>query len=683
MLKPYFPEYRIIFLTSDHHIMKLAQLFLAFLVTASLSAQLTPFEALEGMGRGINLGNTLEPPQEGGWNNGPAEEAYFDGYVDAGFTNIRVPVRWDEHTQNGQPYNVDAEWMDRVEQVIDWGLSRNLYVVLNGHHEDWLKQNYSSANQARYDNIWRQIVERFKDKSDKLIYEIINEPKGLTVAQVDDLNARVLGIIRAEEPTRIVIFGGNEYSNAEQLFTAAIPNDDYVMGYFHSYDPWNFAGLSQGTWGSVTDYTAMANKFQSAKNWSDQHNIPVHISEFGVMVNADFNSRMRWYAEYIGLSDLHGFATSAWDDGGDFKVMNRFNQLWPEVKEILVHYYQDSPNQIFVISEQDSEGNPIALVEWNNRLTGNDSIVVERAEGVNGTYREVGRLAPDATEFMDTDVYLNGIFTYRMYTHNADGRLTHGYPSRLTLTSTGVQSAFNGAPQVIPGNVEVEDYDTGGQDVAYNDNDAANQGGGYRLSEGVDIGGGPDNGFVLGFVSTGEWIEYTVDVETSGTYSVKAEVASADAASEFTLNFPGDVSVAIPTPLTGDWNAYQEVSANNTVMLEAGQQVMRLEISGSRAFNVDRMIFTLESNATENESIADGFLISPNPADTRLQVTLPTGMDINRATLQFYAVSGAKVAEYKATGLSETLDVSNLPAGTYFLRLIDGEKKYIRRVVLR
>jgi len=663
--------------------MKLVHLFLVLFAATSLSAQLTPFEALEGMGRGINLGNTLEPPLESGWNNGPAQEAYFDGYVAAGFTNIRIPVRWDRHTQSGQPYNVDGAWMDRVEQVVDWGLSRGLYITLNGHHEDWLKQNYTPSNRARYDAIWRQVVDRFKDKSDKLLYEIINEPKGLSVAQVDDLNARILGIIRAQEPTRIVIFGGNEYANAEQLFTAAIPDDDYLMGYYHSYDPWRFAGMSQGTWGTTTDYAVMANKFQAAKNWSDQHNIPVHISEFGVMVNADFNSRMRWYAEYMGLSDLHGFATSTWDDGGDFKVMNRFNQTWPEVKEILVHYYQDSPNDIFVTSEQGADGNPIALLEWNNRMTGNDNIIVERAEGVNGTYREVGRLAADATEFMDTEAYIGGVFTYRMYTHNADGRLTHGYPARLTLTSSGAQAAFNGTPQIIPGTVEVEDYDTGGQDVAYNDNDAANQGGGYRLSEGVDIGGGPDNGFVLGYVSTGEWIEYTVDVETAGTYSIQAEVASADAASAFTLSFESDASVTFPTPLTGDWNAYQDISADNTVMLEAGRQVMRLDITGGRAFNLDRIIFTLESNATENESIADGFLISPNPADKQLRVEFPAGLNANRTLLQFYAASGAKVAEYPAGGLNGSIDVSGLPAGTYFLRLTDGENKYIRRLIIR
>ena len=136
--------------------MKITRYYLALLLTffsLSLFAQLTPEEAVAGMGRGINLGNTLEPPLEGAWNNGPAQESYFDAYLEAGFTNIRIPVRWDQHTSNAVPFTVDESWMDRVEQVVDWGLERGFYITLNGHHEDWLKNNYNNIIfRARYDS---------------------------------------------------------------------------------------------------------------------------------------------------------------------------------------------------------------------------------------------------------------------------------------------------------------------------------------------------------------------------------------------------------------------------------------------------------------------------------------------------------------------------------------------------
>jgi len=232
--------------------------------TTTLTAQLTPQQAIAEMGRGINLGNTLEPPRESAWNNGPAQESYFDAYLEAGFSNIRIPVRWDQHTDNTAPFAIDESWMNRVEQVVDWGLSRGFYITLNGHHEDWLKNNYSNPTlRARYDSIWVQVAERFKDKSDKLLMEIINEPKGMTRTQVDDLNERILGIIRVTNPTRLVIYGGNEWANSNELLNAAIPDDDYVIGYYHAYDPWRFSGQGIGTWGTPNDYQQVTDKYQS------------------------------------------------------------------------------------------------------------------------------------------------------------------------------------------------------------------------------------------------------------------------------------------------------------------------------------------------------------------------------------------------------------------------------------
>ncbi|MEL6846223.1 MAG: glycoside hydrolase family 5 protein, partial [Bacteroidota bacterium] len=217
-------------------------LLLFICASLGLAAQLSPQTAVAEMGRGINLGNTLEPPLEGAWNNGPAQESYFDAYLAAGFKNIRIPVRWDQHTGNAAPFTIDSTWMNRVEQVVDWGLSRGFYITLNGHHEDWLKNNYSNPTlRARYDSIWVQVAERFKNKSDSLLFEIINEPIGMTVAEVDDLNQRILGIIRQTNPTRIVIYSGNRWSNSAELLNAAIPNDNYIIGYYHAYDPWQFS----------------------------------------------------------------------------------------------------------------------------------------------------------------------------------------------------------------------------------------------------------------------------------------------------------------------------------------------------------------------------------------------------------------------------------------------------------
>ena len=650
-------------------------LILLLLAPCLAVAQLTPQQAIDAMGRGINLGNTLEPPTEGAWNNGPARENFFDLYVDAGFTNVRIPVRWDMHTARTAPYAIDTAWMNRVEEVVDWGLDRGLYVTLNGHHEDWLKQNYASQTlRDRYDAIWVQIIERFQDKSDRLLYEIINEPVGLTVAQVDDLNARILGLIRAEEPTRLVIYGGNMYANAEQLYTAAIPDDDYVIGYFHSYDPWPFAGEAQRGWGSPADYAALTNKMAVAAAWSDQRGVPIHVSEFGAHVDNNYNDRMRYYAHYVDLVQLYGFAWSVWDDGGWFQVMERPQNRWPELKDVLIHVHNDSPVSFFLTSEEDG-----IRLDWTNRSTSLGEIHVQRLSG--RTFEDIAVVASDAETFLDESAEVGSTYTYRVITERGDGTPVHGYPQRHILRSA-VQTAFGDDPQTIPGVVLARDYDQGGQDVAYNDQEERNIPGGYRPAEGVDLEDNGRGSFHLAYVNSGEWVEYTVNVEQAGIYTVSADVASDVSGGAFTITFAGDEEVSLTNiPRTGGWLVHQAMDLSGQLNLAAGEQTFRLSITGANAFNVDELTFTLQSTSTEEASIAAGFGVAPNPVSDEVTLTLPTeGWMDSSLWVDVIDLRGRRLRQHFVSGSTATLPVADLPRGVYVLRLTDGRRTLVRRV---
>jgi len=657
--------------------------FLFILFASLLSAQLTPEEAVAGMGRGINLGNTLEPPTESAWNNGPAKESFFDAYLDAGFSNIRIPVRWDKHTGNQAPFTIDPTWMNRVEEVINWGLSRGFYITLNGHHEDWLKNNYSDPTlRARYDSIWVQVAERFKDKSDKLLFEIINEPNGMTRTQVDDLNQRILGIIRQTNPTRIVIYSGNMYSNSEQLLNAAILADDYIIGYYHAYDPWQFSGQGMGTWGTANDYQQLINKYQSVKNWSVANNIPIHHSEFGAIHDCDFNSRMRIYAHNVEQCVVNGFAFSVWDDGGDFGVLNRADDSWPELKDVLVHYHPDSPNQIFSTFTPDPITDaPTVVVDWNNRVSGNSDIILERLVGASNTFEQIAELPADATSFTDTNVEAGKTYTYRMYTTRADGTLLHGYPTRVNITSS-IQGPFNQTAIAIPGVLEVEEYDNGGEGLAYHDNESTNIPGGFRLDEGVDIGTLGD-GFILEYVASGEWIEYTVEVAETGIYTVDAEVASEVANGAFNIVFnKNNASTDFSTPSTGEWYTFQKISANSEIELEAGEQQMRLNITNDNPFNIDKLTFNLKSvNVNNLDASQAGFKISPNPTSAILNIEITEALKDETAQLLLFKLTGEKVGTFKMEGTSNSIDLSSFTSGIYLLQFVNDDFNLMHRVI--
>ncbi|MEM6698263.1 MAG: cellulase family glycosylhydrolase, partial [Bacteroidota bacterium] len=642
--------------------------------------------AVAGMGRGINLGNTLEPPLEGAWNNGPAQESYFDAYLEAGFTNIRIPVRWDRHTSSTVPFAVNESWMDRVEQVVDWGLERGFYITLNGHHEDWLKNGYSNpVFRARYDSIWVQIAERFQNKSEKLLFEVINEPKGMSVTQVDELNARILGIIRKTNPTRIVIYGGNVYSNSQELLRAAIPDDDYIIGYYHAYDPWPFSGEGKGTWGTPNDYQQLTNKYRSVKNWSIANSIPVHHSEFGAIHACDYNSRMRIYAHNVEQCVVNGFAFSVWDDGGNFGILNRANNTWPEVKDILMHYHADSPNQITSTFMPDATTNePTILVEWNNRATDNENIIVERSVGATNTFVEVTELPSDATTFTDTDVQAGKTYTYRIYTNRADGTLLHGYPTRLRINATA-QTPFRDTLIQIPGTLEMEEYDNGGEGLAYHDSDPANIPAGFRLDEGVDIGTFGE-GFILEYVASGEWIEYTVEVAEAGIYTIEAEVASQVANGTFNITFDKNNASADFTALnTGNWTAFRTITADNKIELEAGQQVMRLNITNNNPFNIDYLTFTLETTSftAELDATQAGFKIAPNPTEGILNIEIASTLRNNATRLELLDARGKRVGSFDLDGATTALDLSVFASGLYLLRLVNEEVSLVHRVMVQ
>lgn len=154
------------------------------------------------------------------------------------------------------------------------------------------------------------------------------------------------------------------------------------------------------------------------------------------------------------------------------------------------------------------------------------------------------------------------------------------------------QAPFGGVPGAIPGLVQAEDYDLGGPGVAYFDTSAGNNGGAYRNDD-VDLESSTEQGFNVGWMSEGEWIEYTVDIERAGPYRIDARVASQDSGGAFRLLFNGaGVGADFAFGATGGWQNWTTESAE--VILPAGRAVMRFENLGSNAveFNLNWFGFT-------------------------------------------------------------------------------------------
>ena len=151
----------------------------------------------------------------------------------------------------------------------------------------------------------------------------------------------------------------------------------------------------------------------------------------------------------------------------------------------------------------------------------------------------------------------------------------------------------------------------------YHDNDPENQGdANYRSSDGVDIVNG-NGGKAIGYTNTGEWVEYTVNVKEAGTYDYKATVSSGTTNSGFSINLNENgkitklADVKVPQTGSNDWGTYTTVSGTFSQPLAAGEQILRLTITGSSC-NIDKIQFSINTSGingvTTDESSSDNAL---------------------------------------------------------------------------
>jgi uncharacterized protein YjdB len=230
-----------------------------------------------------------------------------------------------------------------------------------------------------------------------------------------------------------------------------------------------------------------------------------------------------------------------------------------------------------------------------------------------------------------------------------------GFTATSTITVEEVvqptQSPYSGSPIALPGVVEVENFDTGGEGVAYSDSNTANDGGQYRSLEGVDIEACSDGGYNVGWTNAGEWLEYTVDVASAGTYDFEFRVASTMDAGTFHVEMNGtNVTGTVTSVNTGAWQTWTSVYAND-VSLNAGQQIMRIALDNPN-HNLDKVIITGAGSGT-----VDVTGVSLNPTSVNLGVgqtqQLTASVSPSNATNQgvSWSSSNTAIASVNGSGL--------------------------------
>ena len=186
-------------------------------------------------------------------------------------------------------------------------------------------------------------------------------------------------------------------------------------------------------------------------------------------------------------------------------------------------------------------------------------------------------------------------------------------------TPSSTPGPYSGTPAPLPGTVAAANFDNGGEGAAYHDTTAGNSGGAYRSTD-VDIQSSAEGGYDIGWTAAGEWLNYTVNVASAGSYTAQLRVASPYGGSlHLGFNNTSNVWASVSVPPTGDWQSWTTV--NVPVSLGAGTQQMTILFDTGKT--------NLASVAVATGPGGGGSV--PPPSSSGGTITVPAGGDLQAA----------------------------------------------------
>ena len=343
------------------------------------------------MGMGWNLGNQLEAvnnkvPEETAWGNPVITEDLIKTVKEQGFSTVRIPVSYFSKIGDAPDYKVDEAWLNRVSEVVDYVIGNDMFAIINMHGDgyytidgSWLRcvDDNQDEIKAKYEAVWKQIAERFKDYDEHLIFESMNEefdntygkPNATGYENINAYNRIFVDTVRqtgGNNAKRWVLMPGwnTNIDYTAGNFGFVIPEDKYceadgkrIMISVHYYDPYNFT-LDENESSAKTQWGKYA--VENYDNWGQEDHVdnqmkklndkfvsegyPVIIGEMGVQnkshISEGMNVFRRYWCEYVVKAcRQNGIIPVYWDNGyngnGGFGLFDRTscNVTQPELIE--------------------------------------------------------------------------------------------------------------------------------------------------------------------------------------------------------------------------------------------------------------------------------------------------------------------------------------------------------------
>jgi endoglucanase len=331
------------------------------LLCFSTARSQTPFS------RGVNLTGWFQV-------NG-AGQIQFTQYTKQDLANIkslgcdviRLPINLHFMTSGSPSYTLDPLFLSFLDSVVVWAEELKIYLILDNHTFD-VTSNTSPDVGNILNKVWTQMAQHYKDRSDYIIYEILNEPHGIAASLWGTIQGDAINAIRAVDTKHAIIVGGVNFNTYTELQNLPFYTDQNLIYTFHFYDPfmfthqgstWNTPSMAPlagvpfpynaaempatpstfiGTWmeTAMNNYPSQGNVayvkslIDIAVAFKNTRNVKLFCGELGVYIpNSPADDRVYWYGAVRQYLEEKGISWTTWDYQGGFGLFNKgSNQLF-------------------------------------------------------------------------------------------------------------------------------------------------------------------------------------------------------------------------------------------------------------------------------------------------------------------------------------------------------------------
>ncbi|MGD0340415.1 MAG: glycoside hydrolase family 5 protein [Bacteroidales bacterium] len=334
---------------------KIQLIFLAFVLYSLPIMSQAPFS------RGVNLTGWFQASGPGAIQFTTFTKKDIANIKSLGCDVIRLPINMHAMTSGSPSYTLDPLYFAFLDSAVTWCEQLKIYVILDNHSYDPSGSTTTGVADILI-KVWSQMAEHYKNRSEYVLYEVLNEPYGMLTSVWGPIQAQAINAIRVHDTKHTIIVGGSGYNTYTELKNLPVYTDNNLLYTFHFYDPFMFthqgatwvtpsmaplAGVPfpynsaampacpaslVGTWieSGLKNYPSQGNAaymkqlIDNAISFRTSRHVNIFCGEFGVyMLNSKYSDRCQWYSVVRQYLNENSIPWTIWDYKGSFGLFKK------------------------------------------------------------------------------------------------------------------------------------------------------------------------------------------------------------------------------------------------------------------------------------------------------------------------------------------------------------------------